>query len=65
MRQAVNLRELLTWCTGERLLPTVCKLKNFENLIKEYRRLCLERDTVVGEKWFLFKTIYRRAQGDR
>ena len=34
--------ELLTWCTGERLLLTVCKLKNFENSIKEYRRLYLE-----------------------
>ena len=27
--------ELLTWCTGERMLLTVRKLKNFENLIKE------------------------------
>ena len=55
MRQAVNLRELLTWCTGERLLPTVCKLKNFENSIKEYRRLYLKGDTVVVEKWSYLK----------
>ena len=42
-----------------------CKLKNFENSIKEYRHLYLERDIVVGEKWFPFKNIYRRLRGDR
>ena len=52
--------ELLTCCTGERLSLTVCKLKNFENSIKEYRRLYLEVQK-IGESLFnLSKKIYRQ-----
>ena len=47
------------WCTGERLSLTVRKLKNFENSIKEYRRLYLEVRK-IGESLFnLSKKIYR------